>query len=184
MIYLAINTSTFKNYIGQTSKTLDVRRLQHEKNARGGRKSRFYSALRKYGVSCFQWWVLISDSGDRASTDAYERFLISLFSANDPRYGYNLTAGGDGMSNPSEETRRRMIESHKGQTHNRGRKFTGEIREKMIARLHESTRNLGHHHSISTKAKMRAAKLGKPQCPEHTEKIRTTMLARSSKLTN
>jgi group I intron endonuclease len=162
MIYRATNTHTFKNYIGQTSKSLDCRRMQHEKNAREGRQSRFYSALRKYGSGAFVWSVFVSQSGSRKETDDYERFLIRLFQTQDIRYGYNMAAGGEGMSNPTDETRRRMSESHKGKVApNKGRKFTGMVREKMIARLQGCTGNLGHPHSVAAKAKMRLSHLGK-----------------------
>lgn len=162
MIYCATNTHTFKSYIGQTSKHLDCRRLQHEKNARGGRQSRFYSALRKYGPGAFVWSVLVARSGSRKESDTYERFLIKLFQTQDVRYGYNMAAGGEGMSNPTDETRRRMSEAHKGKTApNKGKKFTGEIREKMITRLRGCTGHLGCLHSPEAKAKMSAVKLGK-----------------------
>jgi group I intron endonuclease len=169
MIYLATNSYTFKSYVGQTSKLLEQRRLQHEKNARGGRRSRFYSALRKYGAAAFTWRVLVSQSGDRKTTDAYERFLIALFNTQDPSCGYNLTAGGEGMAKPSDETRRRMSDSHKGHTQNRGRRFSEQIREKMVARLRGYTGHLGHFHSPEAKAKMRVAHLGKHTEPKSLE---------------
>jgi group I intron endonuclease len=185
MVYLVTNTATFKNYVGQTGKTLEERRRQHEKNARGGRLSRFYSALRKYGAASFQWRVLIAGTHTKKETDAYEKFFISLFSANDVHCGYNLTAGGEGLINPSKETREKMSLSHKGKTHNKGRKFTGEIREQMIRRLRGHTGNLGHHHSQNAKDKMRAAHLGKntgKRSFETREKMRIAACARELNL--
>ncbi len=179
MVYLATNSRNGKRYIGQTSKTLDQRRKNHEKNARGGRRSRFYSALRKHGADAFQWRVL-DPTRNKAESDAMEIFCIRFYETRNPSYGYNLTAGGEGMSNPSDETRRRMSDAHKGHTQNRGRRFSGQIRENMIARLQGSTGNLGHHHSPEAKAKMRAAKLGKQHTPEHIERIRQSLLARAN----
>lgn len=37
-----------------------------------------------------------------------EEMFIKQFKANDRRYGYNLTAGGTGLCNPSSETRRKI----------------------------------------------------------------------------
>jgi group I intron endonuclease len=156
MIYMATNSVNFKNYIGQTSHTLAQRRGRHESNARCGKRSRFYSALRKYGPAGFTWRVLITDSGNRKTTDAYERFLIVLFSAQDIHWGYNLTSGGEGMSSPSDETRRRMSESHKGIYP------SDETKQKIKTARRGQRPTLGYHTSEETKQKLSAALSGRP----------------------
>ena len=47
-----------------------------------------------------------------------ETLLIKLWNTVDPKYGYNLTYGGEGNV-PSEETRKKQSEAKKG-------KYTGE----------------------------------------------------------
>jgi group I intron endonuclease len=176
MIYMATNSVNFKNYIGQTAKTLAQRRWRHERNARVGKRSRFYSAMRKYGTDVFGWRVLISDSGDRKTTDDYERFFIRLFSTQDPECGYNLTSGGEGMSNPSDETRQRMSESHKGQRTSVGRKHSAAALAKM------SASHRGKHPSVEHRAKISAALAGRPGRitflgKKHSEETRAKMSA-------
>ena len=160
MIYLATNSANGKRYVGQTGKPLECRRAAHEKNARSGRLSRFYSALRKHGAAAFTWWVLDSVA-DKIGMDQREICLIAQFQSNDPQFGYNLTAGGDGMANPSDETRRKMSESHKGQSHNRGLKRSEAVCQAMRERMMGTAYHRGYKHSPEAKAKMRAAKLGK-----------------------
>lgn len=183
MVYVATNRLNQKRYIGQTAKTLESRRATHEKNARGGRRSRFYSALRKYGSAVFEWNVLVSGT-TKESDNYWERMYIAVLRTTLSEFGYNMSTGGDGMSNPSAETRCRMSESHKGHTQNRGRKFSGEIRERMIARLQGTIGHLGCKHSLETKAKMRAAKLGKKRgspTPETISKMKSAALAREAR---
>lgn len=163
MVYVATNSINGKRYIGQTSKTLEQRRRTHERNARSGRLSRFYSALRKYGPVVFNWCVL--SIAMKPETDALEKAYIQFYGTRNPLFGYNLSAGGEGMSNPSAETLRRMSESHKGQSHNRGLKRSAAVCQAMRERMLGTAYHLGHTHSPETKEKMRLAKLGKKRGP-------------------
>jgi hypothetical protein len=64
-----------------------------------------------------------------------EKNFIKWFGRKDIGTGVlrNLTEGGEGMSNPSAETRRRMSEAHKGQRHRLGCKHSAETKQKMAA---------------------------------------------------
>lgn len=48
--------------------------------------------------------------------DYLEKYLISYYNTTDPRYGYNITSGGEGVSGfkHSEESKKKMSVSHSG----------------------------------------------------------------------
>lgn len=48
-----------------------------------------------------------------------ETFYINLFRSDSSEFGYNLTSGGDGISGykHTEETKRKLSESHSGEAH-------------------------------------------------------------------
>lgn len=56
--------------------------------------------------------------------DVKEKYWIKFYDCQSPK-GYNLTEGGDGISNPSEEINRKNSDSHKG------KKASLETRQKM-----------------------------------------------------
>lgn len=89
-------------------------------------KTAFQYAIEKYGWDNFNHIIVIKDiAEDRAKY--IEQKLITLFSANDRVHGYNLTAGGDGITGYecSDELRRARSERLKGT------KFSDETRQKM-----------------------------------------------------
>ena len=59
IIYLAINTSTKKCYIGQTILSLEKRKQGHiSESYRKVDNSYFHNSLRKYGEKSFIWFVI------------------------------------------------------------------------------------------------------------------------------
>jgi group I intron endonuclease len=114
-IYMARNKVNGKRYIGQTICTMEKRRFEHENSARAGVVRPFYAAMRKYGFDSFEWKVLFHDV-DQRDLYSVEQRLIVLMKTKAPN-GYNLTDGGPGNAghNASDETRRKLSESHKGQ---------------------------------------------------------------------
>ncbi len=75
--------------------------------------------------------------------DYWEKFFIKTLKTKSPT-GYNLTDGGEGIV---------------------GLKRTLEHRRKI------SIANTGKKHSIASRMKMRASKIGKPFLPEHRAKL-------------
>ncbi len=90
IIYLAVNKSTQKAYVGQTSKTLSKRMRQHAKDG----ISPFASSVKKRGIDGFDWAILESCSS-KHHMDECERKWIALIGCKSP-VGYNLTDGGYG----------------------------------------------------------------------------------------
>ena len=84
-----------------------------------------------------------------------EQHYIEVFDTLWP-HGYNLTKGGDGGI-PSEETRIKLSESHKGQIPpNKGKPMSEEQKKKL------SEINKGKHHTEETKKKISESNKGKP----------------------
>lgn len=88
VIYKATCLQSGKSYIGQTKKTLDERKREHE---RAKDNYAFHVAMRKYGVQAFIWEILEECSNDKL--DEREIYWINHFDTYNK--GYNLTLGGD-----------------------------------------------------------------------------------------
>jgi len=129
-IYMYTNRLNGKRYIGKST-NIEARQSKHRRNAKDGRASYFYNAIRKYGLKQFDFEVLEECPEDQL--DAREQYYIEKYETLYPK-GYNLTPGGTGgdvYKNRSEaqnqETRKKMSESHKGLKH------TPEERAKISA---------------------------------------------------
>ncbi len=96
LIYLITNKVNGKKYIGQTAEGLERRWSKHTYNARKGCQTALGRAIRKYGTEAFGV-IQIASCLDKESLDATERLCIIQHQSNNPKYGYNLTDGGDGV---------------------------------------------------------------------------------------
>ncbi len=98
IIYKATSKTNSKIYIGKTTKTLQKRKKTHFYYAKD--KSRHYyfvNALRKYGLEGFIWEEIdIADSIDELNY--LEKYWIRFYRADNKKYGYNSTKGGDGAA--------------------------------------------------------------------------------------
>ena len=63
-------------------------------------------AIDKYGWENIDHKILVTEL-DAESANEIEMFLIEMFHTNNPKYGYNITSGGDGYkgTSHSEETK-------------------------------------------------------------------------------
>lgn len=69
----------------------------HNKNAKYGRDHAVYNAIRKYG-NIEEFEVLeFMNPDDRESMYQREKYWIAYFNSNNPKLGYNMTSGGDGV---------------------------------------------------------------------------------------
>lgn len=91
-IYMYTNRLDGKRYIGKST-DIEARRQKHLRNAKDGRESYFYNALRKYGLKQFDFEVLEECSEEELNER--EKHYIDLYNTLYPN-GYNLTPGGDG----------------------------------------------------------------------------------------
>lgn len=128
----------------------------------------------------------IIDEVPEAEWQLWEREWIRLYRA----LGFELTNetdGGEGLCNPSAETRARMSAAKSGEKHpNFGKYHSSETRARMsAAQVGSKNHRFGKSHSIETRAKMSAARagekhplFGKSHSPEAREKIRLARIGR------
>ena len=93
IIYKATNLVNGKVYIGQTTRTLEQRRKEHEKSTKT--QYLFQRALKKYGKESF-FWEVIDTANDYDELNIKEMNWISHFQSYKTN-GYNMTLGGDGV---------------------------------------------------------------------------------------
>jgi len=104
-IYLVTNLTNGKRYVGQTTKSVRQRWVQHKSEARRGGTMPFHRAIRKYGPDRFEVTVL-EECFDLNSLNSAEARWISVLKSNiDEGSGYNCTSGGEGCI-VSEATRK------------------------------------------------------------------------------
>lgn len=142
IIYSATNKINGKQYIGQTTKTLDERSEEHWK-ARYSFKTYFKKALIKYGKKNFIWKILYKcKTVDELNQK--EIVLIKKFNTLSPN-GYNLTVGGKGSGQHIEETKRIIREKLMGNQYAKGHKCSKVAKKKMSENHKGKTlKELGH----------------------------------------
>ena len=152
-----------KRYVGITSKKPETRW-----NCGNGYKKQivFFNAIVKYGWDNILHEIVAENLSEKAAK-AMEVELISRHMTQNRRYGYNCTAGGDGMVGyiTSEETKAKLSKINKGKCLNdeHKAKISGALKGKQksdetIAKL--SAANKGKHHSDEARAKMSESKKG------------------------
>lgn len=108
IIYKVTNSITDKCYIGKTTCTLEARKSKHLKNVRLGGNTKFYNAIRKYGIDKFVWEVIDSADNEESLNKLEMQYILEYDSF---KSGYNMTLGGDGgdtISYKSPEEKRKQ----------------------------------------------------------------------------
>ena len=126
-IYSIRNLVNGKVYIGK-SKDLKKRWIWHLSNLKNGNRHNSYlqNSWNKYGEKSFKFEVIKSiDFVDDKILSNLEKKYIKEYNSQDANFGYNMTSGGDGVSNPSEDVRKKISESRMGV------KFSDETLTKM-----------------------------------------------------
>jgi group I intron endonuclease len=140
--YKITHRESGKAYVGVTTKALSARWREHI-NQVPHRRTALGSAIRKYGMEAFD--VLhIASMLCKDSMLATERLLIEQEQTKSP-YGYNLTAGGEGVFDPAPEARKRLSDSLKGKQKSVAhrakiaayspQRLTPEVRARISAKL-------------------------------------------------
>ena len=157
IIYKATNIENGVSYIGQTKRTLEIRKRGHEKASSNGSSTHFHNALRKYGFTSFIWEVL-QNAETKEQLDELEKYYISLY--RDIVGVYNICPGGTGTNlfgelngmygkSHTEEAKRKMSENRKGLTCDEkngmyGKRHTEEAKLKVsIANKNKTPWNKG-----------------------------------------
>lgn len=102
-VYVHINKTNGKRYVGITSQKVEYR----WNYGRAYKQNPYFNnAIAKYGWDGFEHVVLF-DNLSEEEAKSKERELIAEWNTQNREFGYNATAGGDGLLGyvPSEETR-------------------------------------------------------------------------------
>ena len=189
IVYAHITPSA-KMYIGVTSQTLSNR---FGKDGYGYRNcTLFWRAIQKYGWDNIKHITIFDDLPYEVAL-LVEQALIQKYSTNDPKFGYNLTAGGEGIlgykytpeqlvnhrywlgKHHTDETKRKLSEI------NTGRKLN--LTDEQLKVLSERRKGKpspfkGKHHTEEALRKMSEASKGrKAHCMPHTEETKRKMSA-------
>lgn len=129
-VYLFQNIINGKLYVGKTIENYHQRFSKHMSCALEQKLNNyFYKAVRKHGwenfKKCiiFQTEILEKSDDNKKILDEIIRekevYYISLFNTNNEDFGYNLTAGGDGLVGfkHSQESCEKMSKSRSGELH-------------------------------------------------------------------
>ena len=137
-VYMHINKTNGKKYVGFTGQEVAKR----WKNGRGYIGTRFYNAITKYGWDSFLHIELMWNLTE-IEARKNEIIFINAYKSNKAESGYNLTAGGEGVSGykPTPEILKKLSESHAGQVPwNKGK--NGIYSEETKRKLSEARYNL------------------------------------------
>jgi group I intron endonuclease len=106
-IYKLTNKVNAKYYFGKTIH-FKRRMTEHRRSAKKG-KQYLARAIKKHGWENFNVEILIRDVPEE-DLNHLERSYIEIYDSMNPKRGYNLTKGGDGMCGyvVSEETRKKL----------------------------------------------------------------------------
>lgn len=153
-----------KCYIGMTKQSAKKR----WQNGLGYRTQiRFYRAIEKYGWDNFAHEVLYTGlSFEEAEQRECE--LIALYNSSDKNFGYNITNGGNGSKEITEENREKMRQSHKTES------YLAWLKEKNDKRWSDPE----EHRKMSERFKgTRNPMYGKKLSDEHKNKLHTASKA-------
>lgn len=121
IVYMHVNKINQKKYIGITCQGTEKR----WQNGKGYKKQPYFmKAINKYGWDNFDHVILESGLTKEEAGVAEHKYIELYDSANDEK-GYNLGLGGEGAGRHSQETRKKMSDTHKKML------ATPEAREKL-----------------------------------------------------
>ena len=89
-VYKIVNVLNNKYYVGMTKQDLIKRFSQHKQNAKNGKDTYLYNAIRKYGIDNFEIELICECSSKE------ECCLLEIKFISENESGYNLAKGGEG----------------------------------------------------------------------------------------
>lgn len=174
-VYLITNQTNGKQYVGKHSKDNLEKYLRQNvlRALSGGNEKRaLYNAIRKYGEQSFKIESLITVETEE-ELDHHEINFIKILNTKAP-FGYNLTDGGDGLLNPSEETRQLLSDIFTG------REFSDETRSRMSRSAKERVKNNPRVITPELCENISKSLTGRKLSPEHIENMRLVRLGKKS----
>jgi group I intron endonuclease len=113
IVYKHTNKITGKSYIGCSTKSV-FERLDSHKNRANLEKSYFQRSLKKYGKENFES-IQIDTANSESEMFEKEKFWIKFYNTISPN-GYNLTEGGEGITNMIPEIRAKISKTKTGKS--------------------------------------------------------------------
>jgi group I intron endonuclease len=150
-VYIIKNKINRKVYIGFTSNKVSWRFNQHIYETNGGRNHHLNNAIRKHKKNNF-FVETICQSKDKKTALNLEKFWIKEFNSQNCKYGYNITAGGEGTTGLTALKGRKLTKNH--------RKKISEAKKRYFDGGGKSW-NLGKTHSQETRNKISKAQKGR-----------------------
>lgn len=148
-----------KRYIGQTSMNPSLRWGKDGKGYCRRIKGHYTQPLMANAIHKIPWeyWEheVIYEGLTAEEADLYEEWLIYLAWSNNPKYGYNIESGGNKKKHLSEETKKKISNSHLGD------------KNPMFGKYGEQHPKYGTHQSEEAKQKNRGAHIGKHSGANH-----------------
>jgi group I intron endonuclease len=180
-----ITSPSRKVYIGQS---VDIKRRFREYSTLSCRHQiSLFNSFKKYGAQRHKFEIL--QQCERDKLNELEKYYVDLFQCFNSKYGLNLRDGGgreSKMGPITEEKRRKLRESHKGQTaHNKGKLMSKDQYEKCKNTMFKAG-SVGIRKGVKLtqehKEKLRIAHTGKKLSTEHKQNISNKLKGRPSKL--
>lgn len=177
IIYLVQNKLNSKCYIGQTTKTLEIRKKQHLSKSKTNSTCMFHNAIKKYGSENFRWEILC-ECKDSEELNKLERFCITFWDTY--RNGYNTSLGGDIIWNKgktlSKSIKEKMSKSRIGKINGmKGKHHSEETKKRISEKVSKlkigNKNNLGKKLSEETKSKISKSNSVKKRSPELRKRI-------------
>lgn len=159
-IYLLVCRPNNKFYVGKTQKTIAQRWKIHRSDAYKHNPRLICRAIRKYGVNAFDV-IEIGQTDCPVLLAEMEKAAIELFESNNPKYGYNMTSGGDGCDAM------------------RGRTQTPEHIQKRLA---AKKANSGFALSLEVRAKISSSLKGRKLSDSHRKNISKSLIGNTRTL--
>lgn len=122
LVYAHINKTNGKMYVGITSRSTQAR---WGKNGAGYKESpKFWRAIQKYGWDNFEHEIIAEHLSEREAKN-FEKILIKHGNLQNDQFGYNMSAGGDGVIGVpvTDETREKMRRAYYNMSEESKRKF-------------------------------------------------------------
>lgn len=168
-----------KRYIGKSKRSLS--RRQGSFFNRYKKCTALWNAIEKYGIDNIKQDILFENDMSDEDASRLEQICILTFKTNanrfyNPKYGYNLTDGGEGISGwkPTEEQYEKRLEQlHELHQKQIGSKRSEESKRKMsIAKIGENNPNYGKPMDDDRKRKIAIAN-SRENMSEETKKRRS-----------
>lgn len=179
LIYKITNKLNGKVYIGQTTKTLDIRRKGHIQAAKDGVNHHLYNAMNKYGIDNFEFEEICKANSKSELNYLEAKYILEYDSV---RNGYNMGYGGDNnvMDSPivkekhdnimrSDDVRLKISQSMK--QYRQENPFSETHRKKISEKLKGNKHFAGHHITDEHKEALNKSHYKKVYCIDHDNNI-------------